>query len=365
MCGRFSLRANRREVQHQPSYNLDIDEWEDEDAFVPRYNIAPRSNAPVIRRRDPGPSGSGSNNALIVHTMRWGLVPHWSKVEDKTLSTTNARSENLVDGGGMWAAIKGKKRCAIPCQGYYEWLTKGKDKLPHFTKRKDGALLMMAGLYDCATIEGRTMWTFTIVTTDANKEFSWLHERQPVFLMDREAIGKWLDTRSQTWTKDLTEMVRPYSGSVTLECYQVPKEVGKIGTESPRFIEPVATRKDGIQAMFAKQRQSKAGASTSGSQDLEPGSSTLGSGSSGSPQKKRGRTDVLVDEDEEEKKRDTKKTKTNTEGDGASSFRSPPTSPKKEPKSPTKSKGSPKKLANASSGSAKITSFFNTKTKTG
>jgi len=42
----------------------------------------------------------------------------------------------------------------VLCVRYYEWLTKGKDKLPHFTKRSDGALLMMAGLYDCATIEG-------------------------------------------------------------------------------------------------------------------------------------------------------------------------------------------------------------------
>lgn len=53
-----------------------------------------------------------------MQTMKWGLVPHWSKVEDKSLNTTNARSENLVAGGGMWGSIKGKQRCAIPCQGY-------------------------------------------------------------------------------------------------------------------------------------------------------------------------------------------------------------------------------------------------------
>jgi hypothetical protein len=39
--------------------------------------------------------------------------------------------------------------------------------------------------------------------------------------------------------------------------YQVPKEVGKVGTESPTFIEPVSNRKDGIQAMFMKQTQSQ------------------------------------------------------------------------------------------------------------
>jgi hypothetical protein len=42
-----------------------------------------------------------------------------------------------------------------------------------------------------------------------------------------------------------------------LSSYQVPKEVGKIGTESAAFIEPISQRKDGIQAMFAKQSQKK------------------------------------------------------------------------------------------------------------
>lgn len=31
---------------------------------------------------------------------------------------------------------------------YYEWQTKGRDKLPHFTKHPDGKVMLMAGLYD-------------------------------------------------------------------------------------------------------------------------------------------------------------------------------------------------------------------------
>ena len=74
---------------------------------------------------------------------------------------------------------------------YYEWLTKGKDKLPHFTKHKDGRLMLMAGLYDCVTLEGKLLfvyrpcithfalgqntplWTFTVVTTESN---AWMLE---------------------------------------------------------------------------------------------------------------------------------------------------------------------------------------------
>jgi hypothetical protein len=57
-----------------------------------------------------------------------------------------------------------------------------------------------------------------------------------------------------------------------MNSYQVPKEVGKVGTESPSFIEPVANRKDGIQAMFSKQRQ--ADSSPSPTKSPRPQSST-------------------------------------------------------------------------------------------
>jgi putative SOS response-associated peptidase YedK len=47
-----------------------------------------------------------------------------------------------------------KKRCIIVAQGFYEWLKKGKDKVPHFVKRKDGKLMCFAGLWDCVQYEG-------------------------------------------------------------------------------------------------------------------------------------------------------------------------------------------------------------------
>jgi hypothetical protein len=139
-------------------------------------------------------------------------------------------------------------------------LKKGKDRIPHFTKHQDGRVMLMAGLWDCVILEGKTepLWTFAVVTTSANKEFSWLHDRQPVILSSREALNIWLDTTSQKWTSELTRLVEPYHDlNAPLQCYQVPKEIGKVGAESPTFIEPIANRKDGIQAMFSKQRQSE------------------------------------------------------------------------------------------------------------
>lgn len=103
----------------------DIAEWINEEEFIPRYNIAPRTQNPVIRRRwaveerlNASQPEDDSRGEAVLHTMKWGLVPHWSKREDKTLNTTNARAENLVEGGRMWDTIKARKRCIVVCQGY-------------------------------------------------------------------------------------------------------------------------------------------------------------------------------------------------------------------------------------------------------
>lgn len=200
--------------------------------------------------------------------MKWGLVPHWSKHEDAKLSTMNARREALTESAqGMWASIKGRKRCAVICEGYYEWLKKGAERLPHFMKHKDGRLMLLAGLYDCTVLEGQTepLWTFTIVTTDASPEMDWLHDRQPVILSTTDELKKWLDTSSQQWSPELAKILEPYhDDKAPLVWYRVPKEVGKVGAESPAFIEPVSERKDGIEAMFARQKEGPKAAGSPG-----------------------------------------------------------------------------------------------------
>ena len=54
--------------------------------------------------------------------------------------------------------------------------------------------------------------------------------------------------------EDLTVCTR-WIGWLARNSYAVPTEVGKEGTESPMFIEPVQMRKDGIAAMFLRQAE--------------------------------------------------------------------------------------------------------------
>jgi SOS response associated peptidase (SRAP) len=108
----LNLNLQADEIEQLDDYPaLHIEQWVHRDRYVPRYNVAPRTHAPVIRRAQP------EQPTLVMHSMKWGLVPHWSKAEPPTLHTINARSENLEEGDGMWGSIKGRKRCVVVAQG--------------------------------------------------------------------------------------------------------------------------------------------------------------------------------------------------------------------------------------------------------
>ena len=86
-------------------------------------------------------------------------MPFWTKRNPdygSVMKTINARDDSLMENRGMWNTMKRSKRCIVVAQGFYEWLKKngGREKVPHFVKRKDGQLMCFAGLWDCVQYEG-------------------------------------------------------------------------------------------------------------------------------------------------------------------------------------------------------------------
>ena len=56
-----------------------------------------------------------------MHTMRWG-IKYGKDGGSRAQQAINARSENLVEGVGMWNKFRGKNRCVVVCQGYVSCL---------------------------------------------------------------------------------------------------------------------------------------------------------------------------------------------------------------------------------------------------
>jgi len=103
---------------------------------------------------------------------------------------------------------------------------------------------------------GEKLHTYTIITTDSNKQLNFLHDRMPVILDNgSDAIRTWLDPDRTEWSQDLQTLLKPYEGE--LECYQVSKDVGKVGNNSPSFLVPIdsAANKNNIANFFGTQKK--------------------------------------------------------------------------------------------------------------
>lgn len=210
--------------------------------------------APVVEETEQPPQSSQTSHKEYKYqlkAMKWGLIPFWTKRSPdygSMLRTINCRDDSLVENRGMWNTMKQRKRCIVICQGFYEWLKKGpggKQKIPHFVKRKDGQLMCFAGLWDVVKYEDSEdkLYTYTIITTDSNKQLNFLHDRMPVILdSGSDEMRKWLDPEQNKWSKELQAILRPYKGD--LECYPVSKEVGKVGNNSPDFIVPIDSKEN-------------------------------------------------------------------------------------------------------------------------
>ncbi|EXJ53815.1 hypothetical protein A1O7_09151 [Cladophialophora yegresii CBS 114405] len=289
MCGRYALGIRASFVRYQlEQQGMPVDEAPEDDEARETYNFPPGSYGLVYRADvpdhgvrdtdDSGPSSTapqdeqheeqfpqhdGAQESVApaasqpkhynyqIKVMKWGLIPFWTKRSPdygSMLRTINCRDDSLLENKGMWNTMKQKKRCLVIAQGFYEWLKKGpggKEKIPHFVKRKDGQLMCFAGLWDCVKYEDteEKLYTYTIITTDSNKQLSFLHDRMPVILEPgTEEVKLWLDPTRNKWSKELQALLKPYQGE--LECYPVNQAVGKVGNNSPSFIVPIDSKEN-------------------------------------------------------------------------------------------------------------------------
>jgi putative SOS response-associated peptidase YedK len=203
MCGRYMFRSAPEEVRRAFGVNLEDEfsqtgrELGGERLFGPRYNIAPLQDVPIVRRRRAGRDltivreGEGGRELVAA---RWGLVPGWAKDPSIGDRMINARAETLAEKPAFRAAFRAR-RCIVPASGFYEWQRRAKGpKQPFLIRRRDGAPVGLAGLWEAWTdpATGEELVTCTIVTCAPNALVAELHDRMPVIL-DSADYDRWLD----------------------------------------------------------------------------------------------------------------------------------------------------------------------------
>ena len=222
MCGRFALYAPHSKIHE--FFDADVGALE----FAPRYNIAPMQVAPIIRQR---PSGE-----RVVHLLRWGLIPSWSKDESIATKLINARGETVAEKPSFRAAYK-SRRCVVPASAFYEWQKTQGGKQPYLIHPVGGELFGFAGLWERWTRQdAEPLDTFTVITTDANETMRPVHDRMPVILA-QEDFAVWMAKDSEPGL--LQSLLRPCP-SERIRMHPVSTTVGNVANDSAALITPAA-----------------------------------------------------------------------------------------------------------------------------
>ena len=201
MCNDYELDMALEEM------NAAIDRQLGLDLVVPPNFVEGMANRPYARRVYPRYFGlilrpidpAAAEPALEPAGAAWGLVPgfHRGTLKEWRGATNNARCEDMAAKPSFRSAVK-SRRCLIPATGFYEWTGPKGSKTRHRIARKDGDLLVFAGLWETfrSPDEG-PIDTYTMVMTDAlgDHDVAPFHDRQPVPL-DRVGARTWLDLKA-------------------------------------------------------------------------------------------------------------------------------------------------------------------------
>jgi putative SOS response-associated peptidase YedK len=219
MCGRFTFQPNEAFHERFKVGNR-------LDSLAARFNIAPGQMVPVII----------ANSPRRVVLMRWGLIPHWAKDAKTAYKMINARVETLTQRPAFRGLLS-HSRCLVPACGYYEWQGEGRDKTPYYIHPQDEQFIAFAGLYDVWTKpNGEELYTFTIITTEADPVMARLHHRMPVMLA-RALEDAWLDPEL-TKAQDILDLLSRSTG-LKLDAYPVSRMVNKPSIDSQALIQRV------------------------------------------------------------------------------------------------------------------------------
>lgn len=220
MCGRYTLNKSADDVAKR--FNLSSRPSQD---IRPNYNVAPSQTMPVVIKEADGDR--------VMEMMKWGIPRILGK--DLVKELFNTRSDKAF--GGFWKKTVLNRRCLVPATGFYEWKAGLSGKVPYFIHPKDEDLYAFAGIWDTwKSDEGQEVKTYSIMTSEPNREMRAIHNRMPVILHQADE-ATWLDLSNDTPIA-LDRLLSP-SEDGRLDIYEVSRGVNNSRNNSEGLLLPV------------------------------------------------------------------------------------------------------------------------------
>ncbi|MGH1367050.1 MAG: SOS response-associated peptidase [Maritimibacter sp.] len=187
---------------------------------VPDFNICPTQQIAVLT----------SDPARRLRPMRWGFVPKWYKAPNDGPLLINARSETIAQKPAFQDACR-TRRCLVAVSGFYEWHRTKEARLPYYATRRDGAPLVMGGIWQDWGPDHAP--TCAIVTTGPNAVMSPIHHRLPL-IVEQADWPLWLGELGH----GAARLMRP-AGDDVLRLERVSTQVNSNRASGPELIDPL------------------------------------------------------------------------------------------------------------------------------
>lgn len=194
----------------------------------PHWNIAPGADVVAIREGRFGREAA---------TLRWGLIPNWSRDPAIGDRLANARAESAHEKPAFSAAFKAR-RCLLPADGFYEWqvVPGQKRRQPWRVEPTDGGVLALGGLWEhWRGADGEERETCTILTVPVNDALAHIHDRMPVIVAPA-AFAAWLSR--ETSIARARELCRSTPGAL-LTAWRVSLAINAATNDSAAVAEPL------------------------------------------------------------------------------------------------------------------------------
>ncbi|HEY5833206.1 SOS response-associated peptidase [Streptomyces sp.] len=262
MCGRYAASRKPEDLADL----FEVRQWDPTETIAPDWNVAPTKDVYAVLDRPVRDSGS-TEPVRQLRVLRWGLVPSWAKTPEGGARLINARAETALEKPSFRRALTAR-RCLIPADGYYEWMTAAEErkleeqgrrkrtrKQPYFVTPADGSVMAMAGLYEfwrdptLPDDHPRAWWvTCSVLTTAAEtgalagyeghgpRSLADIHPRMPL-MMTPDRWDTWL-TPATTHPDALQELLgAPPEG--LMRAFPVGTAVSSVQNNGPELVEPL------------------------------------------------------------------------------------------------------------------------------
>jgi len=215
MFHKFSFDLSREKIKKQ--FNLSFKQ-----ELQKSFHISALQNAYIL---------TSESNEL--QRFKWGLIPYWAEDPEKVEHLICAQAEGLASKDSFRMPLR-QKRAIVFADSYYNSLRQNKKDQFYRILYKNHPVLAFAAIWDVwISPSGKEYYSFSIITTEADKELSekgW--SRMPLIFTEEEQLSQWLD--KEIPLNEVTKMLKT-SEIDSLHCYPVSDELLKLTNDYPEL----------------------------------------------------------------------------------------------------------------------------------